>query len=159
MFLDVDTENLSALVYSQGWQLLSDSLYRSNFLGLGFQQLGVVEVLTDSTIVIQGIIGEVELPNQFDGGFTFAKYFSEFGIFGILPFYYYITYLFNSFFQLRKFSQNKLLLNPSEIFCNIVIFTSLLEIFLRGIGYFSISFVLLAMALFFKFNNFSKSIL
>lgn len=157
-FFSEDNTNISGLVYLQGWQMIDEALVRSSYWGLGFQQLGVFSTDTDAGSSLQNLIGQNELPNVLDGGFTFSKFVSEFGLLGFIVFASYLSILFTSFKLLHKFSRNDFELNPRQLFCNTVIVTSLLEIFVRGVGYFSISSVLLSMALFYKYDNIKKNI-
>jgi len=75
------TANLSALVYRQGWETMGHTLISTKGWGVGFQQLGLQPISTESTMAIQKIIpGGL---NLMDGGFVLAKLVSEFGFFGI----------------------------------------------------------------------------
>jgi hypothetical protein len=96
-----DSNNLSALVYLQGWQLIGESFERTMGIGMGFQQLGVLPTEVPASYAINSLIGGDDL-NLKDGGFLLSKLLSEFGWFGILLAGVYLRVALRSFLQLRN---------------------------------------------------------
>jgi hypothetical protein len=138
--LTSDNPNLSALAYIQGWQLIGESLGRSGGWGLGFQQLGLRGTEVPAALAIFEQIQDNE--NLFDGAFTFAKVVSEFGVFGLG-----LTLLFLKFWW-RSIRRLRLIANgagtaPAEVFAMCVIVGYFVELFVRGAGYFTGSWLLL----------------
>jgi len=84
-----ETDNISSLVYVQGWQDASANFTRTHGLGLGFNMMGchpLPDVLARRALAIAGL----EELNATDGSFLFGKMVSEAGFGGIL-FYIAIT--------------------------------------------------------------------
>lgn len=133
-------ERLSPLVYIQGWELIDDSLGRSFGWGIGFQQLGLHEFDSDAAELIYKILGEY--ANTFDGGFTLAKLISEFGLVGIVALGFYGTKVARSFVDLRRQPAP-----TAETFAKAVILCFLVELLVRGVGYFTGTTILLVASL------------
>jgi len=139
-----DNRNLSLLVWIQGWELIVESVSNSSWFGLGFQQLGVNGTSVDSSLYIMEVIG-VNI-NLLDGGFTLAKIISEFGIFGIFLIIFYIFFTFYSI-KILRLTIKGLKYSPCIIlFAHVIIVSFSVELFIRGQGYFTGSFVMLSMA-------------
>jgi hypothetical protein len=137
------SNNLSTLTYVQGWQLIEESLLKSNGWGLGFQQLGVLKTEVWAAGLIYNMTGA--RLNLLDGGFLFSKIVCEFGIFGIAISLIYLHIAFNSFIQLRG-STLRNGGNSSKIdMAHCFVLSFLLELFVRGSGYFTPT-VLMALA-------------
>ena len=130
-----EVQNLSNLVYVQGWQLVGESLKRSNGWGLGFQQLGLRGSDTEAASVIFALVGDY--ANVLDGGFTFAKLAGEFGAFGLLLAVAYLTTAWRAFRNLRATAGGKTLLNAPVVFAQCVLVSYFIELFVRGAGYFT----------------------
>lgn len=77
------TENLSSLVYVQGWQDTWANLSRTHGLGLGFNMMGCQPLPDVPARELLSVWGMGEL-NAEDGSFQFAKIVSEFGVAGIV---------------------------------------------------------------------------
>jgi hypothetical protein len=69
-----DNRNLSFMVWMQGWQLIVESLSKSSWLGLGFQQLGINGTSVEYSGYIIELIGSNS--NLLDGGFSLVKIIS-----------------------------------------------------------------------------------
>lgn len=134
IILNSDSNNLSVLVYLNGWERLLLDLNSSNFFGIGLQQLGFIG---EHGILMKKIelISDKQL-NLYDGSFLASKIVSELGILGL---FYISTYLIYVFKALKYFTFNKHH-DPKLIFAYSFIFCFFLELFFRGIGYFSFSF-------------------
>lgn len=136
-----DTQNLSSLVYIQGWQLLDDALRRSHGWGLGFQQLGVMGVTSSISDVILALAGDY--MNILDGGFTFAKLVSEFGTMGLLMVLFYLIYAWRAVWAVRRHARRETTMNADVLLAQAVIASYGIELFVRGVGYFNCTAVLL----------------
>jgi hypothetical protein len=143
--LSGETQNLSSLVYLQGWQLVAESLTRSNGWGLGFQQLGVYG--TDAPIA--NLIYDLTsgYSNLLDGGFTFAKLLSEFGTLGLLLTLLYLLLAWRAVRALRQTARAPRRAGAALTLSRCVIVSYLLELFVRGSGYFAGTTILLVASL------------
>ena len=138
-------QNLSTLVYLQGWQLLSESLQVTAGFGLGFQQLGVYGTNVASADAIYSLIGDN--ANLLDGGFLLAKIVSEFGVLGMLVVLLYLWHAARAVRGLRRQSLSTRAKAPAIDLARCVIVCFALELFVRGAGYFSGTMILLVAAL------------
>lgn len=135
------TENLSRLVYIQGWESLNSAIAISNGIGIGFQNLGN-EPPGQATAILARLLGDLTL-NRADGGFLFAKLGGEFGVVGIIISLSLLVLSIWSLFRLRRElpykldSESALALIP---LCSTYIV--IVEILIRGVGYFSPSLIL-----------------
>ena len=130
-----DTQNLSTLVYMQGWQLVADGFLKSDGWGIGFQQLGVHETKTTAGITIVTLVGND--VNILDGGFTAAKVLSEFGILGGLLLIGYFFTAFRAFTFLRRALSCPTNYPAALIFTNSIVIGYGIELMIRGSGYFT----------------------
>lgn len=134
------TTNTSVLVFIQGWELAIESLRKTNGWGIGFQQLGFVDMHSNARDVIYRLIGQD--MNVTDAGLTAPKIISEFGVFGIIGI---ALYLWKSFFlvlKLPKIRDKRFLLAVSFYL------SFLIDLFVRGIGYFNTPFLFFLTSLF-----------
>jgi hypothetical protein len=134
-------ENLSRLVYVQGWESLISAVSMSNGLGIGFQNLGN-EPPGSATEIIRALTNEIDL-NRADGGFLFAKIGGEFGVVGILAMLSLLILAILSGLRLRRELRFKF---PIENALAIVPLCStyiiIVEVLVRGVGYFSPTFII-----------------
>lgn len=136
-----NSTNLSTLVYVEGWEMLGDSLTRTHGWGLGYEQLGIHGATVTAAETIREITGGQDL-NVEDGGFVMAKVGSEFGVLGLLLVAGYTVLAVKSLRALRAARESlNLMLARSVVVAYSV------DVFLRGIGYFSHSTLLFAAAL------------
>lgn len=141
-FGNSDTTNLSTLVYMKGFDLMKQALIQSNGLGIGFQQLGYVEVESEIRDYIIKLTDGVDL-NSNDGGFLAAKIVAEFGVIGIILLLYYLILLVRSWLIFRKIEISQLKSYELLFFASIITIFS--ELFFRGLGYFTSNiFILIA---------------
>ena len=140
-----ETQNLSSLVYLQGWQLIAESWRNSAGIGLGFQQLGTQGTGVGAADLIQAILGD-DL-NLLDGGFTLAKILGEFGYLGIALCAAYLLKAWHSARVLRKFATSDAGASPVEVFAHCAVTGYLVEMFVRGTGYFTATGLLLVAGL------------
>lgn len=139
-----EVQNLSNLVYVQGWQLLGEALERSIGWGLGFQQLGLQGSNTAAADLIFVLLGDY--ANVLDGGFTFAKLGSEFGLFGLALTVVYLAYAWQAVRGLRLAARGAAPANASVVFAQCVLVSYCIELFVRGAGYFTSTGILLVAA-------------
>jgi hypothetical protein len=139
-----DTQNLSSLVYLQGWEMIGESLSNSHWWGLGFQQLGVHGTDVGAADSIQKLV-DASL-NQLDGSFTGAKIISEFGIFGIVLVLYWLLIAARSALAIRR----GISMSAAEMFAYCTIVSSSLDLLVRGSGYFSTSMLFLIAGFWFQ---------
>ncbi|WP_456399937.1 hypothetical protein [Persephonella sp.] len=135
---DVDnTFNLSAIVYLQGWEFILLNMNKNYGLGLGFQMLGSSETeLGYYSYILEKI--SLKIPNLENGSFIASKLISEFGIIGLLLTVYYIIWFIKFFLFLEK--------NPKILLYKGIIAGFVIDLFIRGLGYFNpqVFFFLLA---------------
>lgn len=139
-----ESDNLSALVFAQGWQLIDESLRNSRFWGLGFQQLGVFGSEVEFAVVINALIGEDS--NLSDGGFNFSKLVSEFGLFGLLATGAHLVFAGRFALRLRQLAQQSIDVPRSTVFACAVVVSFTVDLFVRGNGYFTASSLMYAAA-------------
>lgn len=142
--LSYSSSNLSVLVYLQGWELASDSVARTSGWGIGFQQLGFGQINSPTSDVIRRLAGND--ANLKDGGFTLAKVTSEFGVFGFVAMLLFGLMVLRSAWVLRAIALSRRTSSKSAILAMSVICGYSIEAFVRGIGYFSGSTMLLLSA-------------
>lgn len=142
---DVDSVNITALVYVQGWQLLDESLRTTQGWGLGVQQLGAGYTNTIASYRINQLMGRD--VNLLDGGFLLAKMGSEFGIFGLAALAGFTGFAGIALLRLRAVAQRRASYPRSVLLCYASVVGSVVEIYLRGSTYFTGTMLLLASAL------------
>ncbi len=155
-----NSQNLTTLVFLQGWDMAYINLITTKGIGIGFQMLGISDTVTSG---FTERIREFAIKdyNLYDGGFLAAKIISEFGIVGVLLIvsyiYFILKYIFysNELWQKIKNSNDLTYTNKLKkrlLFLGIL-FAFLVEVFLRGYGYFSPGVFLLLVAIFYLNSN------
>ena len=125
-----DTQNISALAYLQGWQLLVESWQRTYGIGLGFQQLGVFGTDVPAADIILALTADSS--NILDGGFTLSKIVSEFGLLGLFLISIYAMCTISAAFFLRSVAYNNISPSPVNVFAASAICGYSIELFFRG---------------------------
>jgi hypothetical protein len=127
------TENISSLVYVQGWQDAWFNLLHTHGIGLGLNMMGcgaLPDVSARSALALAGLSD----LNATDGSFLFAKVVSETGVAGI-AFYVGIVW-----WWVRLEEKLRHLARDSERFAvsaqTALIFSFVASSFIRGSGYF-----------------------
>ncbi len=128
--LSADSSNLSALVYLQGWENAFLALRDTAGLGIGFQQFGIANDTGDATARILLITGDNF--NLFDGGSTASKLVAEFGIFGMGLVLLLIAQGIRSLMTIKHHR-----LPPLQLLAHCIMTGFLIELLIRGGGYFS----------------------
>lgn len=134
--LSSNSNNLSVLVFLNGWQKAAEAFKVSNGLGVGFQQLGYYNLKEDNSINEALAVFEKDHLNKYDAGSLAPKIIAEFGIFGILLIIAYLIYFKTILIDIRN---NRHFRSKSILFMQICSLTLILELFFRGVGYFSTS--------------------
>ena len=129
------SNNLSALVYMQGWERLILALKTTYGMGVGLQNLSTVELGYFGTILVE-IIGVEKNVN--DGSFIAAKLIAEFGIIGVFFVIIYLKLAYDSSIQLIRYERLRrkhiFLCDfnaPLFIFSHSVIVTYFFELFIN----------------------------
>ena len=143
--LNSDSGNLSVLVYLQGWELASDSVARTSGWGLGFQQLGFGPINSPTADIVYRLAGNDS--NLKDGGFTLAKGTSEFGALGFIAIMLYGVLAARTAWMLRAIALRSRPATMATALAMSIISGYAVEAFIRGIGYFSGSTMMLVAAL------------
>jgi hypothetical protein len=142
--LSYESGNLSVLVYLQGWELATDSVYRTLGWGIGFQQLGFGPINSPTADIILRLAGND--ANVKDGGFTLAKATSEFGVLGFAAMMMFGVLAIRTAWMLRAIALRRRTATIPVILAMSVVCGYIIEAFVRGIGYFSGSTMLLLAA-------------
>lgn len=146
-------DNLSTLVYVQGWELMGEALKTSHGFGVGFQQMGEVKLArTPAGKIIYMLTKEdYNIP---DAGFTAAKLICEIGFLGIILIVFYLKIFVKCWIKLGNDAlkdQDNIL-----IFAICIIVSYFVELFVRGVGYFNPTTFLFLTALF-VYNHYNKA--
>lgn len=139
--LDFDAaNNLTTMVFLQGWQLAYLNFFETYGIGLGFQGLGSgPTVIGDLTQRITSLTYGGESINLSDGGFLAAKIIAEFGTVGVIGLICYLAFLFRGSLRLA-FWYSSPSANPTTARYALMfafLFAFFVEVFFRGLGYFS----------------------
>ncbi len=130
---------LSGLIWINGWVMAYDNLIYSNFLGLGFNNMGINTNVGLSFPSHPGY--NYDILNAEDGSFLASKLISEFGVIGILII---LVLSYICFRNIIRFSKTKNE-HTSNFIISLKFISSILllsYLFVRGIGYFNLSFLL-----------------
>jgi hypothetical protein len=136
-----EIENISSLVYAQGWQDALANLQRTHGLGLGFNMMGCAPLPdVPARQVLDNVFHLGEL-NAEDGSFLFSKIVSETGLIGLIM----IGFVIFGLVKLERKVRNIASVAAESV---IPIFAALLYIFvisiiLRSSGYFAVSLMLM----------------
>lgn len=143
VFATSETENVSSLVYLQGWQDAWDNLLRTKGLGLGFNMMGCTPLPDVSARYILAHAFDIQL-NSDDGSILFGKIVSETGVLGILFFVVIIWWWIRIEKKIREYDLSKstaaISIQTALIFSYVTIF------FIRSTGYFSGCFLVFVVA-------------
>ena len=133
------SENLSFLVFQQGWSDLFAVLRSTDFLGLGFQNYASRPV-DDAAAYIYEIAGK-EL-NRSDGSFLMSKVGGEFGLLGLLFYMVLSVIIIRQLYIEKKHG-------GFAPFLGCITIAFFIEFTLRGVGYFTFTqFLFLGAAIF-----------
>lgn len=132
-------DNLSRLVYIQGWENMVSALSFTSGLGIGFQNLGN-EPPGATTLILKSLYDSA--LNRADGGFLMAKIVGEFGVVGIIfVLFMFITSVAAGYTLRRHIKKSSFTRNAVYLFPLCSIYMIFIELFIRGVGYFSPSLI------------------
>jgi len=143
-----DNQNLSSLVFLQGWQLMDESLTATHYIGRGFQQLGLVDSDVSASQLIYALIQDG--LNLLDGGFTLAKLVCELGATGIVLALVLLRITWRAVKTLRfamASPRAAARIPAARVFAAAILVGYLIELLVRGVGYFSPSGLLMVASL------------
>jgi len=129
-----DSQNLSTLVFLSGWERSYLSFIASYGFGVGFQQLGIVGPEGDLQIILQDLMGGSSL-NDKDGGSLGSKLIAETGLLGLMLLLFYLHFAIK---VVRKFLLREINGSKNIFFFGVYLLFSI-ELFIRGMGYFSLT--------------------
>lgn len=137
--INSDDDNISRLVYIQGWESMISAIKFTNGLGVGFQNFGV-EPSGQAAELLDAILGSP--INRADGGFLAAKLVGEFGVVGVVITLFMVILSIRSGIALRRFIHHGRTYRKSDTVSLCFTYSIILELFFRGVGYFSPSFLI-----------------
>lgn len=139
-----ESQNISSLVYRQGWELAGDALSRTRWWGIGFQQLGFVPFNSPTADMVYRLL--FNDSNIKDGGFLTAKLVAELGFFGIALLAGYVYVAATVSWWVRRSIARGIALPPKVLFSGAIVCGFAVEVFVRGLGYFTGSAILMVSA-------------
>jgi hypothetical protein len=141
-----ESDNLSTLVFLQGWQRAALNIYETGGLGVGFQQFGFVGSLGAVANRIGQLVGTS--INLYDGGSTGSKLIAELGAAGVALIALYLRLVMRGVRVIRRAQRVPIeQRDMGQIFVYSLILAYTSELFLRGTGYLSSSGFLVLAAL------------
>jgi len=148
------SNNVSSLVYLQGLDDAKTSFVETKGLGLGFQMMGT-QPPSEITLQIIYYLGNKNSKgiNRQDGGFLASKIVAELGLFGIFLLIIYVYLFSKSFFYLKK---NSACRDPKITLIYGIIYSFIVYLIIRGIGYFNPS-VFIFLVSFFYYMKFIQA--
>lgn len=132
--------NLSTLVYLQGIELMQEGLEKTGGWGIGFQQLGYAPTNVLTTEIIRRVGGGEQ--NLSDGSFLAVKFIAELGVLGIAAIGAYLFVAARAVWRLRAIATDRIEATVAVTFAHAAFVALAVELFVRGIGYFSGTFLL-----------------
>jgi len=142
LLLDTESNNLSSLIYLQGLLSAQNGVLDTHGLGYGFLRLGT-EPPNEATELIELIAGNTF--NRLDGGFLAAKIIAEFGVAGLVMLAWMSLVAIRALVQLAHLYQLALHERRQHVWQAFRLAAQaaiLLELYIRGYGYFSPGFLL-----------------
>jgi hypothetical protein len=140
-----DADNLSSLVYVQGWEDSWENLRRTHGLGLGFNMMGC-RPLPDVPIrrILYWLGPGMDELNAQNGSILFGKVISETGIFGFFFFAALIVWWIRFEYRIQRYASADD--RPALDIQAALIFSFLACSFIRSAGYFNATLLLLIIA-------------
>lgn len=131
-----DSENLSTLVFLQGWDNAQINFRETNGFGVGFQQFGIAGSTGEIAERISELIGDsISLR---DGGSTATKLVGEFGALGLVLILALVMKMAAAALYIRRVQRTPAATRDTTtlLFASVIV-SYLVELFMRGTGYFS----------------------
>lgn len=148
LFFNQNTNNMSTLVLLSGWERAALNFINTNGLGVGVNLLGIEG---DKGAIQEAILlRSGHYKNLNDGGSIASKLIAEFGIIGIILNVFYIISWFIIFYNI-KCKKNKN--NTKLIFFKIVFLSYFIELYVRGLSYFTLTTFIFLCSIFYILNN------
>jgi hypothetical protein len=139
--LDSDNQNLSSLVYLQGWEYVGSSIKYFNGIGIGYQQLGQIRIKSTA----QEILEYMGYPfNQNDGAFFFSKFFVEFGWIALIVTFIYIFKAIFIYYKINNLIKSN---EKFKIFLIVSFLSFFIPLFVRNSSYFNPAIFLFYMSI------------
>jgi len=153
-----DNQNLSALVYLQGWQELWLALENTKWVGYGFQNMGTTEPGSYADLIFS-IWGDYK--HRANGSFLASKIVAEFGIVGIIAVFVYLVFFIKSMLFVINISRPvhrsgraaKGSSDAAQLLAHSMIIVFFFELFARSVGYFSFGVVALFFSIFLLYTR------
>jgi hypothetical protein len=147
-----ETDNISTLVFLQGWQNAILDFQATYGFGVGYQQFGIVGSLGDIAEKIAALEGDY--ISLLDGGSTATKLVAEFGALGILAAICFLVAAYRYAAFIRRTQKTlRSQRNIRKIFFCALVVTYSFELFIRGNGYFTPGGFLMLTALISIYNG------
>lgn len=108
------------MIYLQGWADVWNNNLKTYFLGTGFNRMGLFD-----RVDLWGLGFDQRNinVNKYSGGFIFAKFLTEFGIFAVLIIFYWICVMFKELFKIIN-KQKEINLGIALLLISFLIFIS-----------------------------------
>jgi len=132
LLINKSSNNLSVLVFVSGWERAYDALIDTYGIGIGIQNLGYAGNIGASMEKI-GFLLNGTFINLYDGGTLAPKIIAEFGLIGVIALIYYIRTSYKLIKVLVTKNNDDLI---SVFFVSIFLMFNV-QLFVRGVGYFS----------------------
>lgn len=143
--ISFDSRNLSVLSWISGWERAYISLVESFGFGVGFQRMGFVGLKGSAMNTIYEIMGGSYL-NLYDGSSLAPKIVTEMGLFGLFILFIYLYNLLRVF----KMTVRNYYSSVDLFFAGVYLMFSI-QLFVRGVGYFSPTSFLFAASIYWLF--------
>jgi hypothetical protein len=134
-----ESDNMSVISLMRGWEIAVLTMRDTTYWGGGFQQFGNLGLYGELTTKMAAL--NLDSLNIFDGASSAAKLTGEFGVFGVLLILAYL-FVFIKCFKIVTAKHARYILNGGELFLLSCLLSLSVELFFRGIGYFSTGFFL-----------------
>ena len=137
---NLETSNISSMVYLQGFQDAMENFYRTKGFGLGANMMGCTPLpevpARDALYLLDPVMQELNIS---DGSFIAAKLVSEFGALGIFILIFILIFVLYKLIEYKKI-EYKYSMKSMQL-C--ILFALMEIVFIRSTGYFSGTFFLI----------------
>jgi len=152
---DNDSQNISGIVYIQGWEFIYSTLQKGFLFGIGLNQMGNIEL---DSVAADALI-EMDLPlNWNDGSFLLSKLVVELGMFGMFFAIFYIVILVRTIklIQARVIQSSFDAYYKKNIFFWSLGIAFLIPLVIRNTNYFNATVTLFIVFLFYFYTYIKK---
>jgi hypothetical protein len=137
--LTSESDNMSVIALLRGWEIAILTIRDTSYWGGGFQQFGSLGLYGELTAKMEAL--DLDRLNILDGASSAAKLTGEFGLFGVMVILAYFL-IFIMCFRVVTARRARYTLNRGELFLLSCLLSLSVELFFRGVGYFSTGFFL-----------------